>query len=54
MSIQNELKAFLLEKGVSDVGFFSADDGPLPFGVSIAVRLSEEIIEEIEDRHAKE
>ena len=49
MSIQTELREFLLEKGVSDVGFFAADDGPLPFGVSIAVRLSEEIIEEIED-----
>ena len=49
MSIQTELREFLLEKGVSDVGFFAADDGPLPFGVSIAVRLSEEIIDEIED-----
>ena len=49
MRIQDELKEFLVEKGVSDVGFFTADDGPLPFGVSIAVRLSEEIIEEIED-----
>ena len=27
MSIQEELKAFLLEKGVADVGFFKLDDG---------------------------
>jgi epoxyqueuosine reductase QueG len=49
MRIQDELKEFLLEKGVSDVGFFSADDGDLPFGISIAVRLSESIMNEIED-----
>ena len=49
MSIQQELKEFLLEKGVSDVGFFSADDGDLPFGISIAVRLSESIVNEIAD-----
>lgn len=49
MRIQDELKAFLLEKGVSDVGFFSADDETLPYGVSLAVRLSESIIDEIED-----
>ena len=49
MSVQEELKAFLLEKGVADVGFFKADDEALPFGVSIVARLSESIIEEIED-----
>lgn len=49
MRIQDELKAFLLEKGVSDAGFFSADDEALPYGVSIAVRLSESIVDEIED-----
>ncbi len=49
MRIQDELKAFLLEKGVSDVGFFSADDEALSYGVSIVVRLSESIIDEIED-----
>lgn len=47
MSVQDELKAFLLEKGASDVGFFSADDGVLPYGVSIVVRLSEAIVSEI-------
>ncbi len=49
MRIQDELKAFLIEKGVSDVGFFSADDEVLPYGVSIVVRLSDSIIDEIED-----
>ena len=49
MSVQEELKAFLLEKGVADVGFFKADGEALPFGVSIVARLSESIIEEIED-----
>lgn len=49
MRIQDELKKFLLEKGVSDVGFFRAEGESLPFGISIAVRLSDEIIDEIED-----
>ena len=43
MSIQNELKDFLLEKGVADVGFFKVEDGEevLPYGVSIVARLSD-------------
>ena len=51
MSIQEELKAFLLEKGVADVGFFKVNEGEetLPYGVSIVARLSESIIDEIED-----
>ena len=51
MSIQQELKEFLLEKGVADVGFFKVEDGKeaLPYGVSIVARLSEEIVDEIED-----
>ena len=51
MSIQEELKAFLIEKGVADVGFFKVEDGEevLTYGVSIVARLSESIIEEIED-----
>lgn len=49
MSIQSELKEFLLEKGASDVGFFSAEDGPMKFGVSIVVRLSQAIVAEISD-----
>lgn len=49
MKIQEELKAFLLEKGVSDVGFFKADGEKLGYGVSICVRLSEAIVDEIED-----
>ncbi len=49
MKIQDELKEFLLEKGVSDVGFFYDESEKLPYGISIAVRLSEEIVDEIED-----
>lgn len=51
MSVQQELKNFLLEKGVADVGFFKVEDGEesLPYGVSIVARLSESIIDEIED-----
>ena len=51
MSIQQEIKDFLLEKGVADVGFFKVEDGEesLPYGISIVARLSESIIDEIED-----
>ena len=49
MSVQSELRVFLLEKGVSDVGFFADEAAPLPYGVSIVVRLSEAIIREIDD-----
>lgn len=49
MSIQSELKEFLVEKGASDVGFFSADDGAMQYGVSIVVRLSQAIVAEISD-----
>ena len=49
MSVQSELREFLLEKGVSDVGFFADEAAPLPYGVSIVVRLSEAIIREIDD-----
>lgn len=49
MKIQEELKEFLLEKGVSDVGFFKTDDEKLGYGVSICVRLSQAIVDEIED-----
>lgn len=49
MSVQSELREFLLEKGVSDVGFFADEAAPLPYGVSIVVRLSEAIIREIGD-----
>ncbi len=48
MRIQDELKSFLIEKGVSDVGFFEDENGPLRFGVSICVRLSQSIVEEID------
>lgn len=49
MSVQSELREFLLEKGVSDVGFFADEAAPLPYGVNIVVRLSEAIIREIGD-----
>ncbi len=49
MRIQDELKTFLLDKGVSDVGYFKAEDEKLGYGVSICVRLSQAIVDEITD-----
>ena len=48
MSISEELKEYLISEGASDVGFFTCDDGPLPFGISVVVRLSREIVKEID------
>ena len=50
--LEKELKEFLLSKGVSDVGFSlidNADTGELKYGVSIVVRLSDAIVDEIGD-----
>lgn len=47
MSITEELKEYLLGEGASDVGFFRCDDGPMQYGVSIVLRLSREIVAEI-------
>lgn len=50
--LEKELKEFLLSKGVSDVGFsFIEDSGAegLNYAVSIVVRLSDAIIDEISD-----
>ncbi len=49
MSISQEVKEFILSKGASDVGFFTCDDGPMKYGISIVMRLSREIVAEIED-----
>lgn len=49
MSVSEELKEYLLSNGASDVGFFESNDGPMKYGVSIAVRLSPAIIAEIGD-----
>ncbi len=49
---ERELKDFLLSKGVSDVGYAfidNSDTGELKYAVSIAVRLSDAIIDEIGD-----
>ncbi len=49
---EQELKDFLLSKGVSDVGFSridNSDTGDLKYAVSIVVRLSDGIINEIDD-----
>ena len=48
MSLQDELKEYLISNGASDVGFFTCDDGPMKYGVSVALRLSEQIISEID------
>ena len=48
--IEKELREFLLSKGVSDVGFSyidNADTGELKYAVSIVVRLSDAIVDEI-------
>ncbi|MBR2875819.1 MAG: epoxyqueuosine reductase [Clostridia bacterium] len=50
--LQEELKKFLLSKGVSDVGFCkaeNADTGNLQYAISIVVKLSDAIIEEISE-----
>jgi len=50
--MENELISAVRSFGASDIGFASVYDGPggLPFAVSVAVRLSDAIIGEIEDR----
>lgn len=52
MKIQEELVNFLKSNGVADVGFFSTDDGPFgenSYGISIVVKLSDAVIDEIDD-----
>lgn len=51
MEIQNELKEYLLSQGASDVGFAKIDDSDtgLGYSVSIVVRLSPAIVDEITD-----
>lgn len=49
--LENEIKEFLFSKGVSDVGFSyidNADTGDLKYAVSIVIRLSDAIIDEID------
>lgn len=50
MKFQDELKAYLLSQGASDVGFCQIDDGDFGqcrYGISIVVRLSGSIVDEI-------
>ncbi len=50
--IKDELRAFLTEKGVSDVGFSVVEDGDFgscKYAVSIVVKLSDAIVDEIDD-----
>lgn len=50
MEFQNKLKDYLIEQGATDVGFCKIDDGDFGecrYAVSICVRLSETIIDEI-------
>lgn len=52
MRIQDELKQYLIAQGASDVGFCKTDDGDFGeccYAVSIVVRLSESIVDEIGD-----
>ena len=51
MNIQDELKEYLLSQGATDIGFCSIPDGDFgvcKYGVSIVVRLSETIVDEID------
>ena len=50
MNIQQELKEYLISQGASDVGFCKIDDGDFgecKYGISVVVRLSENIVDEI-------
>lgn len=50
--LEKELKEYLLSKGASDVGFAyidNSDTGELKYSVSIVIRLSDAIIDEITD-----
>ncbi len=50
--LEKELREFLLSKGVSDVGYSyitDSDTGELKYAVSLVVRLSDAIIDEITD-----
>ena len=50
--LEKELREFLLSKGVSDVGYSyitDSDTGELKYAVSIVIRLSDAIIDEISD-----
>lgn len=49
--IEREIREFLLSKGVADVGFsevHDADTGGLKYAISIVVRLSDAIVDEID------
>ena len=51
MRIQDELKEYLISQGATDVGFCQIPDGDFgecKYGVSIVVRLSEAIVDEID------
>lgn len=49
--LEKEIKNFLIQKGVSDVGFcrIGDNDTGLYYAVSIVIRLSDAIVDEIED-----
>ena len=52
MKIQDELRKFFEDNGVADVGFAQVSDGPFgenSYAVSIVVKLSDAIIDEISD-----
>ncbi|MBQ6467036.1 MAG: epoxyqueuosine reductase [Clostridia bacterium] len=50
MSISTELKDYLISEGASDVGFFKCEGGPLPYGITVVLRLSPEIVREIDGK----
>jgi len=51
MTIAERIKEYLLSEGACDVGFCRVPDGPggLPYAISVALPLSDAVIDEIED-----
>ena len=52
MNIQEQLVKFFKDNGVADVGFACVNDGPFgekSYAVSIVVKLSDAVIDEITD-----
>ncbi len=45
----DDLRKAVISFGASDLGVARPDDGPLPYAVSVAVRLSDAVIDEIKD-----
>lgn len=47
--MKDKISEFAKNLGISDVGFCKTEDGPFPFAISLVVKLSDAIVDEIED-----